>query len=376
MIRAVVRSVLALAAAAAFGCASPSPSQPTGAGAPASGQNSTASIVAPRPLSPANNAAVRFGDQPLTLVAQNAFATGNAAVTYTFEVASDAAFANRVQSFDNVAEGAGGQTSQRLDPLAAARDYWWHVRASGGGTTGVFGPPFKFTVGPAITISTPSPIAPLNGTATPERPALRVANVTRTGPAGVITYQFDVSTVATFASILVTGTVGEGINETGFIPANNLPVDTVLFWRARAIDAANNVTSAFSVAQSFTPRHTSAAERIAAQLGVTLWPGEQPPGQNDQAVLGDNWQIQILHHLPTNTFFQSPTLEMIRLFDLLDRGFDPDGAISWMNAHGYRTFAQWYPPPEKAVIGLDFVYLAARNKITVHGTWDIVLKTE
>ena len=248
--------------------------------------------------------------------------------------------------------------------------------ATSGGTTGVFGPAFKFTVGPAITISTPSPIAPLNGTTTPERPALRVANVTRTGPAGVITYQFDVSTAATFTSILVTGTVGEGINETGFIPANNLPTDTVLFWRARAIDAANNVTSAFSATQSFTPRRTSAAERIAAQLGVTLWPGEQPPGANGQAVLGDNWEIQILHHLPTNTFFQSPTLEMLRLFDLLDRGFDPDGSISWMNAHGYRTFAQWYPPPEKAVIGLDFVYLAARNKITVHGTWDIVLKTE
>ena len=365
------------ATAAAAGCASPSPSQPTDPAATTStGQNSTASIVAPRPLSPANNATVRFGDQPITLVAQNAIVTGSAAVTYTFEVASDAAFANRVQTFDNAAAGDGGQTSQRLDLLAPARDYWWHVRASSGGTTGVFGPAFKFTVGPAITISTPVPIAPLNGNTTPERPALRVANVSRTGPAGVITYKFDVSTAATFASILVTGTVGEGINETGFIPANDLPTDTVLFWRASAIDAANNVSSAFSAVQSFTPRRSSAADRIAAQLGITLWPGERPPGANGQAVLGDNWEIQILHHLPTNTFFQSPTPEMIRLFDLLDRGFDPQGSIDWMNAHGYRTFAQWYPPPEKGVIGLDFVYLAARNKITVRGTWDLVLKTE
>src|SRR5438093_11229428 len=111
------------AIAAASGCASPSPSQPTDSTASISGQNSTASIVAPRPLSPANNAAVRFGDQPVTLLAQNAVTTGSAAVTYTFEVASDAAFANRVQAFDNVTAGAGGQTSQRPDPLPAARHY-------------------------------------------------------------------------------------------------------------------------------------------------------------------------------------------------------------------------------------------------------------
>ena len=101
-----------------------------------------------------------------------------------------------------------------------------------------------------------------------------------------------------------------------------------------------------------------------------------PPGATGHAVLGDNWQVQILHHIPTNTFFASPTIEMIRFFDLFDRGFQPDPAIDWLNTHGYPTIAQWYPPPEKAVLGLQFVYLAARNKITVNGTWDLVLKTE
>jgi hypothetical protein len=83
-----------------------------------------------------------------------------------------------------------------------------------------------------------------------------------------------------------------------------------------------------------------------------------------------------LYHVPTATFFQSPTVEMLRFFDLFDRGFDPDSAIAWMNGHGYPTTAQWYPPPEKAVLGLQFTYLAARNKVLDHGTWDIVLKTE
>jgi hypothetical protein len=363
------------AAALCAACSSSSPSQPSDA-AVSPGQNTTASIAAPRPVTPANHAAVRNADQPLTLAAANAVTTSSSGVTYTFEVATDAAFASKVQTWTDVAEGSGGQTSRRLDPLAPARDYWWHVRATAGGTTGVFGPAFTFTVGPAIAISTPTPIAPLSGTTTPIRPALRVANVTRTGPAGAITYRFDIARDAAFGQIVVSGTNVEGTNETGFIPTSDLPADTLLYWRASAVDAANAVASAFSATQSFTPHRQGPAEEIASRLGIVLWPGEFPPGVNGQATLGDNWEIQTLHHLPTNTFFQSPTAEMLRLFDLLDRGFDPQGSIDWMNTHGYRTFAQWYPPPDKAVIGLDFVYIAARNKIVARGTWDIVLKTE
>jgi hypothetical protein len=61
---------------------------------------------------------------------------------------------------------------------------------------------------------------------------------------------------------------------------------------------------------------------------------------------------------------------------LLDRGFDPDGAAAWMNGNGYPTAALWYPPPDKAVIGLKYVYLASRNKVVVNGTWEVVLRLE
>jgi len=47
-----------------------------------------------------------------------------------------------------------------------------------------------------------------------------------------------------------------------------------------------------------------------------------------------------------------------------------------MRTNGYPTQALWYPPPEKAVIGLHYVYLASRNKIVVNGTWDVVLRVE
>ncbi len=90
----------------------------------------------------------------------------------------------------------------RLDALPAGRDYYWHARAQGAGTTGVYGATFKFTVGPAVTINAPVPIAPLTNAQTGTRPALRVANAVRSGPAGAITYRFEISTVSSFASIL------------------------------------------------------------------------------------------------------------------------------------------------------------------------------
>ena len=148
-----------------------------------------------------------------------------------------------------------------------------------------------------------------------------------------------------------------------------------LFWRATATDTANAVSTS-SLVQNFTALPYSQAETVAQQLGVQLWPGNVPPGSAGHATMGDNWQIQTLHYLPANVFFQSPDIEMLRIFDLLDRGFDPAGAAAWMNSNGYPTAALWYPPPEKAVIGLKYVYLASRNKVFVNGIWEVVLRVE
>lgn len=351
------------------------PSGPSGSG------DSTGSIAAPRPMTPATNAVIRNQDQPVTLVVQNAVVTQPGGTTYTFEVATDIGFATKVQTKDGVAEGTG-TTGVRLDALPAARDYYWHVRAQGAGTTGVFGATFKFSVGPAITINAPVPIAPLNGAQTGTRPTFRVANAVRTGPAGALTYRFEISTVSTFASILVAGTSAEGVNETGFIPPVDLPTTGTLFWRAVATDVANNVASPASAVQSFTANRPSQAETLAAQLGVPLWPGAVPTGSVGHATMGNDiafgagWAIQTLYYAPGNVHFQSPDIEMLRLFDLFDRGYHPDAAIAWLNANGYPTQGVWYPPPEKAVLGLKYVYIAARGKIVDNGIWDIVVRVE
>jgi len=371
--RPIVCTIAAVAVTAAAACSGNTPSSPS--------DGSTGSVTAPRPLQPAADASVRFVDQPVTLMVQNAAVTATTGSAYAFEVATDSAFSSKVQTKDNVSEGAAGQTTVRLDALAGGRDYYWRARATAGGTTGPFGATYKFTVGPAIVVNTPAPIAPLNGATTTPRPALRVTNATRSGPTGPITYLFEVANSAAFTTIIVRATNTEGVNETGFIPTADLPIAT-LFWRATAVDAASGISSAPSAAQSFTTRAFSQAEAVALQLGVPLWPGVTPPGSVGHATMGEpgpfgvGWNVQTLYYAPQNVTFRSPDIEMLRFFDLFDRGFDPDGAVAWMNANGYFTQALWYPPPEKAVLGLKYVYLASRGKVFLNGTWDIVLRVE
>jgi hypothetical protein len=312
---------------------------------------------------------------------KNAVVTQSSGTMYTFEVATDPAFGAIVQTKSGVTESTSGQTSVKLDSLAPSKDYYWRARATANGTTGPNSSPAKFTMGAAVVLGAPTPIGPLTGATTNTRPTLRVTNVTRSGPAGPITYRFEVSTSSTFNPIVVSATQNEGINETGYILVNDLTPGTTYYWRATAIDALNNVTSTPSPIQSFTPAR-SAAEALAAQIGITLWPGASPPGQTGHATMGDagpfgvGWQPQTLYYAPQNTFFQSPDAEMLRIFDLLDRGFDPPSAIDWMNGNGYPTAALWYPPPDKAVIGLHYVYLASRGKVVTNSIWDVVLRVE
>jgi hypothetical protein len=370
---------LAAAALAAIGAAACATS--TNSTSPSNG-SLTASVTVPRPSQPAANASIRFIDQPVVLVVQNAALTSTSGNTYTFEVATDPAFASKVQVKDNITEGSGGQTPVKLDSLTGGRDYYWHARAVGGGTTGPFSASMKFTMGAAVIINPPAPIGPLSGTTTPPRPTLRVANAVRSGPVGAITYLFEIATSSTFSTIVVSATKSEGVNETGFTPTSDLPVGSTFYWRVTAIDASNSVSSSPSSVQSLTTRALSQAEFVAQELGVVLWPGAQPTGTVGHATMGNDpaygvgWGIQTLHYQPADVYFQSPDIEMVRFFDLFDRGYDPDSAIAWMNANGYPTAAQWYPPPEKAVLGLHYVYIAARGKVVTNAIWDIVLRVE
>jgi hypothetical protein len=350
--RNIRRYVAVAAMAAAAACSKSNPAQPSGSAA--SSGSLTASIAAPRPTTPANNAAIRNSDQPVTVVALNAVST-KPGVTYTFEVATDAGFSTRIQTKDNIAEGTGGQTSVKLDALPAAKDYYWHVRASGGGTTGLFGATYKFTIGPAISLSAPVPVSPLTGAATSDRPTFTVADSVKAGNAGplALTYIFEIADNAGFAPVAVTGNVAETAGQTSFAPPVSLPTGKTLYWRATAVDQADGISSLASTVQTFTATNR-------------LWPGTVPPAGSGHATLGDGWDPATLTSFD-GVRFDSPPLEAQRIFDLLDRGFDPQATLDWMNSNGYPTSSVYYASVQ--AFGFPYQYMAL-----VNGRWSLVLR--
>src|SRR5437870_13359249 len=81
------------------------PSQPS-YGGPTSQSDATASVTGPQMLTPPAGAVVRNADQPLTLVVRFSFDNTATTATYTFEVATDAAFANKAFTKSGVPQGS------------------------------------------------------------------------------------------------------------------------------------------------------------------------------------------------------------------------------------------------------------------------------
>src|SRR5262245_11525618 len=193
-------------------------------------------LTTPSAVSPANNAQVRFADQPVTLTVRNAATTGSTALTYTFQVASDAGFATVVSTKDGVAEGASGQTSAVVDRLVGGRTYYWRARANSGGVTGLYTVTRGLVIGPEVVLQKPTLGDPAPNSNVNEQPILNVYSVPRQGPAGPITYRFEVSESSGFGSLAYVATV----NERGDLPytphqiQSKLAADKTYFWRVQA----------------------------------------------------------------------------------------------------------------------------------------------
>jgi len=350
-------------------CSKSSPTKPTSTAAPAEADAVTGSVTVPQAVSPAANAQIRNVDQPVTLVVANAVAT-KGTNAYDFEVSTDTGFATKVATKTGVAEGAGGRTTITLDRLTPNADYYWHARAQAGGTAGPFTAGRKFSIGPAVTIDTPVPIGPLSGAQTSARPAFRVRNATRQGPAGPITYKFDIATASTFNPILVTATVAEGVNETGFIPTSDLPINAPLFWRATAIDATNAVSSAPTTALNFTtslaidlsrviqsyPAAPSGPQVAAWRQTATIQSVEQDGNPAADGIMciafttSDNW--------PSTAFFGAEEVQVY--------------ANQWYFAN---IGGQWYGGPgEYLRVGRGFCKTGqGTNAIGPDGGWNTVM---
>src|SRR6202011_4394727 len=132
-------------------------------------------LTSPTPIAPTANQQFKYADQPLTLTVGNAISTGSTALSYSFEVASDAAFATKVFSKDGVAAGTG-QTSLKIDTLPgpAAKSYFWRARVFSGTAAGPYSSVRGFSVGPAVTLGTPVLASPGSGAVVGGQPTLTV----------------------------------------------------------------------------------------------------------------------------------------------------------------------------------------------------------
>jgi hypothetical protein len=208
-------------------------------------------LTAPAPVTPTDGQQIRFSDQPIKLVVNNAATTGTTALTYTFEVASDAAFGSIVATKGGTT--AGGQQTASLDKLSGDKKYFWRARASSGSFNGPNSKARSFQVGPEVVLGTPvAAFPPDNGTLTGSA-RLTVNNVDRSGPVGQVAYRVEVSSSSTFSSTVFVGSAAEqGGGQTSIqVSPGVLSTGATYFWRAEASDSPSGVTSALSSTYTF-----------------------------------------------------------------------------------------------------------------------------
>lgn len=241
-------------------------------------------ITAPKLVDPASGTKIAVDQQPVTLTVENATTNGVRPLVYIFEVASDAAFANKVFTSAGVAPGTDGRTRLKLpSALATEKGYYWRARAQDGANTGPFADASSFNVFTPIIIGTPVPTLPAAGsTVTSVRPQFVWNNAPRSGPVGPITYTIEIADAATFLTKMV-ATIPEQPNQTQFVAPGDLNYGAVYYWHVRAQDPTT--VGPFTIPYSFA---TPAAPTIPTPT-PTPTPGPAPPGgpaPNDAINLG------------------------------------------------------------------------------------------
>ena len=221
------------------------------------------SFTAPVPAGPTSGSSYKFKMQPVSVAITNAVRSAPAPATYSLEVASDPAFANRVVMRDGITEDNGGTTSVELPGLPAPDGdvtYYWRWWAVVDGVAGPMSEPRTFVVQQRIIVNAPTLSEPDAGLTTiEERPTFTTKNASRQGAVGPITYLFQISQSADFSTITQQATLAEQAGgQTSWTPSSNLPEGTI-YWRVQARDDSNTETSAFTsprslVLEPFDPR--------------------------------------------------------------------------------------------------------------------------
>jgi hypothetical protein len=268
---------VALAAATAAGCQvskSSNPLSPSIAG-PIEG----VTIGRPNALEPGQDWQIFMRDQPLKLVFQNVTSSGVRPISYTVEIAGDAAFNSIVFKRTGVAAGSGGTTTLQLpDALATGRTYWWRVRAEDGANSSDYSAAKSFVAVEPVVLGTPVLNSPI-GTITTTVPEFKITGGSRSGPAGKVTYLVQVANDQAFGSIAAT-----------FFPDETLPQTTI----AQNYSFLNNKTYYWRVQARDTGDSQAVSAWSSTQVFVTNQPPPPPPsggGSGGGGPVGNgNWQ--------------------------------------------------------------------------------------
>jgi hypothetical protein len=196
-------------------------------------------FTAPVSVTPAQNAQIKYTDQPVTFAFDSASSSSPRPFTMHLQVASDYPFTKIV--FDRAGfekPENGTRISFRLPDRLPKGVYFWRVRAEDGANNSDWSAPAAFEALEQIIIGRPAAYTPNNNERiTTRTPALNAHNGAASGPHKAIQYQFQVSTSSSFNSVVADGTSGMGGGgETIWTVSTNLNYDTTYYWHVRASD--------------------------------------------------------------------------------------------------------------------------------------------
>lgn len=198
------------------------------------------SITAPKALEPASGAQIPGDKQPLTLLLENASSSGQRPISYTFEVATEPGFSNRVFAQDNVPPGDNGRTSLRLPAnLAMGKVYFWRAKALDGANESPYSSAADFNIYTPVAFDRPGLVSPINNAnVSSQRPIFAFTNAPRQGTPLTVSYVIEIGTDGTFSRPVAVWQFDEapGPQQT-FPSAADLPGGVQLFWHARAFES-------------------------------------------------------------------------------------------------------------------------------------------
>jgi hypothetical protein len=265
---ALVMPIAALSIAGAAACQmskSSNPLAPTVAG-PIKG----VVITKPNALEPGQDWQIRMRDQPVKLMIQNADTSGVRTISYTFEVASDAAFNQIVFKKTGVPAGTTFTTVQLPEPLPTGRTYWWRARAEDGANSGDYSKTISFVALAPVVLGTPAGVSPV-GSITTTAPEFRVNTGGKSGPYERVVLTLQVANDAGFTSIAATfvndDNGGQKIINENYTFLNN----KTYFWRVQARDLGESQAfSGWSPTLSFSTA-VPAPTPVPGPVGNGAW---------------------------------------------------------------------------------------------------------